>query len=184
MRARARLSILCLVTLAAGCGSSLKVGTKDAGPGADATDKRDVEPATFCTGDAPRMAVNGVGLVPTVATYPIAMDCCDGGGVVLTNDALAFPIGVGWLVELSPSYTLPATIDLSSMPEGWHVLVSAGCSVTSADCVGEQDYYRTGLLGWLTIDGYDMSVCVHVEEDPNAPAHLLRSLDLYLPRAD
>ena len=56
--------------------------------------------------------------------------------------------------------------------------------MTSADCVGDQDYYRTGLLGWLTIDGYDMSICVHVEEDPAEPAYLLHSFDLYLPPAD
>ena len=87
-------------------------------------------------------------------------------------------------MEPSPSYTLPATIDLANPPERWQVLVRAGCSVTSADCVGDQDYYRTGLLGWLTIDGYDMSICVHVEEDPAEPAYLLHSFDLYLPPAD
>ena len=97
MRARAHLSILFLATLAAGCGSSLQAETGDAAPSADVADKRDVEPAAFCTGDAPRMVVNGVGLVPTVATYPIVMDCCDGGGGVLTKTRSLFPsVSVGW----------------------------------------------------------------------------------------
>ena len=274
MRASAHLSILCLATLAAGCGSSLKAGTKDAapgvdlagpdaGPGADVVDKRDSvlpdapveavpetgrsdtasdltapsgdlaldagpadlppaeirrtdggsdaatdlpvdgpgldavadatppvdgELAAWCTGDVPRMVVNGVGLTPTVSAYPIVMDCCDGEGLVVTSDALTFPIGVSWLAEAGPSYTLPATIDLASPPQGWRIQVIAGCSVTSAGCVGPHDYYLTGLLGWLTVardpsHGFDTSICVHVEEDPAAPAYLLHSLDLYVPHA-
>jgi hypothetical protein len=42
---------------------------------------------------------------------------------------------------------------------------------------------RTGLVGWLTIVGYAMSICVHVEEDPAEPAHLPHSLDLHVPLA-
>jgi hypothetical protein len=280
MRARAHLSILCLATLAAGCGSSQTVAPKDAAPGADLPGKEDLASpdassgadladkrdsgrpdappeavpetgrsdaasdlalppgdlaldgrpsdlppgdvrqadggsdtsagfpvdgpgldatvdvtspvdgglAGFCTGDAPRMVVNGADLTPTVAAYPIAMDCCDGGRFVVTSDALAFPIGVDWLAEAGPSYTLPATIDLASPPQGWRNQVIAGCSVTSAGCVGAHDYYQTGLVGWLTVardasHGLDMSVCVHVEEDPAQPAYLLHSLDLYVPHA-
>ena len=178
MRARAHLSIVWLATLAAGCGGQLKAGSKDAAPPLDGGLE------AFCTGDEPRMVVNGVGLTPTLSSYPIVMDCCDGGRLVVTNDALAFPIGVGWLVvEPGPTFTLPATIDLASPPEGWQIQLIAGCSVTSATCAGPQDNYRTGLVGWLTIVGYAMSICVHVEEDPAEPANLLHSLDLYVPPA-
>jgi hypothetical protein len=37
-----------------------------------------------------------------------------------------------------------------------------------------------GLAVWCT---FDTSVCVHVEEAPDQPASLLRSLDLYVPHA-
>jgi hypothetical protein len=177
-----KVTLLCLATLAAGCGHPLKAGTKDAAPPFDGG------LATFCTGEAPRMVVNGESLTPTtVEAYPIVMDCCDGGGVAVTSDALAFPIRVSWIVEASPTYSLPATIDLSSPPLGWHVEVNAGCDMTSAGCVAT-DSYQTGLVGWLTIArdpgrGIDMGVCVHVEEDTAEPASLLHSLDLYLPHA-
>jgi hypothetical protein len=280
MRASSLLSILSLATLAAGCGSSLKAGNKDAAPGADvvppdfrpgadAAENRDVglpdaapeaggpdaafdaasdavsdvasdlappsgdlalearpsdlppadvrrteeagDAATdlpvdgpgldatvdatppsdgglaeFCTGEAPRMVVNGVGLTPTVSGYLIAMDCCDGGELVITNDSLAFPVGVGWLAEAGPTFILPITFDLANPPAGWRVQVIAGCSVTSAGCVGPHDYYQSGLQGRLTVArdpgrGYDTSVCVHVEENPAEPANLLHALDLYVP---
>jgi hypothetical protein len=178
------VTLLCLATLAAGCGRPLKAGTKDAAPPVDGG------LAAFCTGTAPRMVVNGVGLAPTtVSDYPIAMGCCDGGGIVVTNDALAFSIDVSWIVEASSSvYTLPATIDLASPPQGWYVLVNAGCNETAVDCGDDADYYQTGLVGWLALArdpsrGIDVSVCVHVEEAQAAPAALLHSLDLYLPHA-
>jgi hypothetical protein len=263
---------LCLATLAAGCGGSLKAGTKDAASGTDVADKGDIalrdgpagaehgrfdaaadtvadlSPlqgdlavedgpsdlppadgsgvdgagdaapdssgdgpgpdasrdalvdatddtsaidgglAAFCTGVAARMVVNGVGLTPTVATSPIAMDCCDGGGFAITNDSLAFPIGVEWIAEAGPGMTFPAEIDLATPPNGWRIRVIAGCSVTSAGCLGVQDYYQTGFSGWLMVQrdairGFDMSLCVHVEEDPGQPAYLLHALDLYVPQA-
>jgi hypothetical protein len=187
MRARAHASILFLALVAAGCGSSLKTGTKDAAPGADTAERRDGGLAELCTGDAPRMVANGVALTPTVVGYGIAMGCCDGGGLAVTSDALAFPIGVEWLALAGSPQTLPLTLDLASLPEGWDTQVIAGCRVTSPSCVGPHDAYQTGLLGWLTLARepgreYEMGICVHVEEDPAAPATWLHALDLYVPR--
>jgi hypothetical protein len=150
----------------------------------DATSPLDGELAAFCTGPSPRMVVNGKGYTPTIDGQRIVMDCCDGGEFVITNPELTFPIGVTWLLEAGPTYGLPATIDLVDPQPGWRLTVAAGCNVTSAGCVGAMDDYQSGLIGWLTValdpsGKFDMSVCVHVEEQPGETQYNLHSLDFY-----
>jgi hypothetical protein len=142
--------------------------------------------ASFCDGDSPRMVVNGVAITPDLSAQPLAMDCCDGVQVAATSGELAFPIGFSWLAEVGASFQLSATLDLSSPPYGWRVMVMAGCNVTSAGCVGPMDYYREGLTGWLSVSRasgrYVTGICVHVEESLEEPGVMLHSLDLYVPQ--
>jgi hypothetical protein len=139
--------------------------------------------AGFCTGDSPRMVVNGTAVTPTIKGDRIMMDSFEGGQFTITNADLDFPIGVSWRMP-SDSSSLPVTIDLANPPSAWQLMVAAGCNVNSAGCVGPMDYYRSGLVGWLAVardssGKFDMSVCVHVAESPGETKYWLHSLDFY-----
>ena len=141
----------------------------------------------FCTGSTPRMVVNGIATTPTVVGQELALDCCDAGRFVVTTSDFSQPIGVDWRVQVGSSTWLPASIDIGSLPAGWGVRLSAGCSVTSTACFGALDNFASGFAGSLSVGfgdgghGMDMGLCMHFEEPADKPGYYLHTLDLYAP---
>ena len=143
--------------------------------------------SSFCTGDTPRMVVNGVTTTPTVAGQLLPLDCCRAGKFVVTTSDFAQPIAVQWRVEASASVMPPAAVDLAGLPSGWSVVLNAGCLVTSAGCFGALDNFSAGFTGSLSViygdggSGMDMSLCMHFAEPADKPATYVHTLDLYAP---
>jgi hypothetical protein len=132
-----------------GGGMSGGAGGKPGGGGAgrDAGQDSDGALAAFCTGSKPRMVVNGITTVPTVVGQQLALDCCEGGRFVVTTSDFVQPIAVEWREQAGTGALLPATVDLGSLPARWTVRLYAGCSVTSAGCLGALDNFTTGFAG-------------------------------------
>jgi hypothetical protein len=141
----------------------------------------------FCTGDSPRLVVNGAPATPSVRGEMVAMDCCDSARFVVTSSDFNQPIGVSWQMETRASTKPPITIDLANPSSDWSVNVAIGCNVLYPMGFCGMDYYNTGLVGSLTVAradggmGVDMSLCLHVEEIPDKTRYYAHSLDLYVP---
>lgn len=133
------------------------------------------------------MVVNGITTTPTVVGQQLALDCCEGGRFVVTTSDFVQPVGVEWREQVGTGAPFPATVDLGSLPARWNVRLYAGCSVTSAGCLGPLDNFSTGFAGSLSASyvdggfGLDMSLCMHFEEPAGAPGTYLHTLDLYAP---
>ena len=136
--------------------------------------------AAFCSGDLPHMVVNGVESHPAVTGRKIPFSCCLAGEFVVVTETFVYPIVVMWW-----DLGLPSTSDLASLPSGRSVQVSVGCDPISASCSPAPDSYTSGLQGVLQLSratsGYDMSLCLHVEEPAGSPHPIVRTLDLYAP---
>jgi hypothetical protein len=136
--------------------------------------------AAFCSGDLPRMVVNGVESHPAVTGRMIPFSCCLAGEFVVVTQTFVYPIVVMW-----QNLGLPSTSDLASLPSGRSVQVSVGCDPISASCSPAPDSYTSGLQGVLQLSratsGYDMSLCLHVEEPAGSPHPIVHTLDLYAP---
>jgi hypothetical protein len=140
--------------------------------------------ASFCTGDLPRLATNGYPVGPAIRTYVTATDCCDRITIELITATFTNLLYVSWSVPPTEG-SLPADIDLGSAPDRWGFHVSTSCQSGGSSCT---EVYDSGFLGRLQVSlvdggpGYDVKLCVHVEESPGAPHATLHSFDLYLPR--
>lgn len=136
--------------------------------------------AAFCSGDFPRMVVNGIESHPAVTGRMIPFSCCLAGEFVVVTQTFVYPIVVMWR-----NLGLPSTSDLANLPSGRTVQVSVGCDPISASCNPAPDSYTSGLQGVLQVSrgtsGYDMSLCLHVEEPANSPHPIVHTLDLYAP---
>jgi hypothetical protein len=88
------------------------------------------------------------------------------------------------------------TFDLANLPTGFVVRVAAGCDPKNTlctlpcdpkdtGCTNLGDGYNSGFTGVLAIaptsDGFDTSLCLHVEESAGSPHTIVHSLDLYAP---
>jgi hypothetical protein len=136
--------------------------------------------AAFCSGDLPHMVVNGVESHPAVTGRMIPFSCCLAGEFVVVTQTFVYPIVVMWR-----NLGLPSTSDLASLPSSGTVEVSVGCDPISASCYPAPDSYTSGLQGVLQLSratsGYDMSLCLHVEEPAGSPHPIVHTLDLYAP---
>jgi hypothetical protein len=142
--------------------------------------------AGFCSGDSPRLVVNGAPSSPTVTGAMIPYDCCDGGRFDVTSPEFALPIVFSWRRTSSSAWVYPATADLANLPTGWSVQLYAGCNPASSSCSGSSDYYTTGFEGTLQLASsgsyvFDMSLCLHVQEPAASPHTIVHSMDLYAP---
>jgi len=172
------------VDLAADLAADVATEARDAGP--------DWPPfavdgalASFCSGDSPRLVVNGAASSPTVTGAMIPYDCCDGGQFNVSSPDFALPIVFSWRRTATSAWVYPATADLASLPAGWTVQFYAGCNPSSSSCSGSSDYYTTGFEGTLQIavsgSTFDMSLCLHVQEPAASPHTIIHSMDLYAP---
>jgi len=147
---------------------------RDAGPPNDL--------ATFCTGGASKMIVDGISSNPAVHGKVIPYDCCEGGELQAVTATYLHPIVVSWRATAG-SFSGFKTIDLANPPDGWSVGVTVGCN-SAASCTDPVDSYTTGLTGSLSISmgksaRYDVSTCLHVEENASSPHPVVHSLDLF-----
>jgi hypothetical protein len=144
--------------------------------------------ASFCTGGASRMVLNGVSSTPAVTGHVLALDCCDGGEFDVSTPSLPQTIVVRWQAQ-EGSFSGFKTIDLANPPSGWGVHVGTTCPASSSGCVDPADSYTTGLTGSLVLAmgksaRYDMSLCLHVEESASSPHPLIHTLDLFATHID
>jgi hypothetical protein len=143
--------------------------------------------SAFCTGSTPRMVVNGATTTPNVSGQILPLDCCRAGRFVVTTSDFTQPIAVQWRVEAGASVMPPAAVDLGSLPSGWSVALNAGCSVTSAGCLGALDNFSAGFSGSLSVSngdggpGQDMNLCLRFAEPADKPGTYVHTLDLYAP---
>jgi len=138
--------------------------------------------ATFCTGGASKMIVNGISSNPAVSGKVTPYDCCDGGEFQIVTATYVHPVVISWRATVG-SFGGFKTIDLANPPDGWSVGVTVGCG-SAASCTDPVDSYTTGLSGSLSISigksaMYDMSVCLHVEEPVSSPHPEVHSLDVF-----
>jgi hypothetical protein len=138
--------------------------------------------ASFCTGGASRMVVNGISSNPTVTGKAILYDSGEGGEFQVVTATFEQPIIVAWQAAAG-AFTGFKTIDLASPPSGWSVRLTVGCGSQSG-CTTEVDSYTSGLGGSLSVNigkraMYEMSVCLHVEEPMSSPHPVVHALDLF-----
>jgi hypothetical protein len=139
--------------------------------------------AAFCSGDAPKAVVNGVASTPTVSGGIMAYDCCDGGEFIVVTPSFDYKIYVMWESQVGGPVGYPATVDLANPGKGWGVRVELSCA-GGMSCYPSPDSYMSGFEGILEVvrvpsRGFDMSICLHLEEPTASPHSLLHSLDFY-----
>ena len=139
--------------------------------------------AAFCSGDAPKAVVNGVASTPTVSGGIMAYDCCDGGEFIVVTPSFDYKIYVMWESQVGGPVGYPATVDLANPGKGWGVRVQLSCA-GGMSCYPSPDSYMSGFEGILEVvrvpsRGFDMSICLHLEEPTASPHSLLHSLDFY-----
>jgi hypothetical protein len=141
--------------------------------------------AGFCSGDSPRLVINGVASSPTVSGKIIPYDCCDGGEFDATSPNFSLPIVVAWRVTAGSVHGYPASVDLADSNSGWAVRLYAGCDPVMSSCSSPGDGYTSGLEGTLLVARaswkFDMSLCLHVQEPSSTPHTIIHSMDLYAP---
>jgi hypothetical protein len=152
--------------------------------------------ATFCSGDSARMVVNGIESRPAVHGIYYLLSCCAAGAFTVATATFIEPIAVGWQDWGMVSTANPVTFDLANLPTGFTVRAVAGCDPQDmlctlpcdpkdTGCTSLGDGYDSGYRGVLAIartpEGYDTSLCLHVEEPAGGPHPILHSLDLYAP---
>jgi hypothetical protein len=143
--------------------------------------------ASFCSGDLARMVLNGSESYPVVTGKRIPFSCCFGGQFQVTTETFAESLMVSWQWADVESSSIPISVDLSSLPAEWRVLVSVGCDpMMSGSCSSGGDIYTSGLQGVLVVTFnpgfvWDTNLCLHVEQPAGSPHPLIHSLDLYAP---
>ncbi|HEY3355810.1 MAG TPA: hypothetical protein VGQ83_21335 [Polyangia bacterium] len=151
----------------------------------DAAVRDDAGPNTLCTGTTARMEVNGVSPPVMAAGRMQYLDCCDAAEIVLTaTDGSGSRLVVSWRHQAGRGPDLPVSLDLAHLPEGWSVVLYAGCS-PSEGCSDPNDTVETGLSGTLSIAGdystYVMSLCLTAQEQPDSPHPVLHSARVWAP---
>jgi hypothetical protein len=152
--------------------------------------------ASFCSGDSARMMVNGIESRPAVSGLYYLLSCCSAGAFIVATATFIEPIAVGWQDWGMAHTANPVTFDLANLPVGFTVRVVAGCDPQDTlctlpcdpkdtGCTNLGDGYDSGFAGVLAIartpEGYDTSLCLHVEEPAGSPHPIIHSLDLYAP---
>lgn len=167
-------------TAADGASAGDAVGTADGGccPALDA--------GTFCTGDKPRLFVNGAEVAVMRATgKSVVLNCCDSAEVTVASSAFQALLNVVWRAPAGGGAT--GTLDLSKLPGGGSVELDLGCDPTQTTCgAGAEDRYTSGFRGTIThttdASGQVATYCMAVDEPPGSPHPVLHSIQLYAPK--
>jgi hypothetical protein len=159
----------------------------DANPLDGVTTSVDGRLASFCSGNEPKMILNGEVSTPTVTARKLAMSCCDGVQLAATAPAFGHTVFFGWQVTAGPASTYPAAVDLANPEKDWSARVYLGCDASTTSCSPPPDSYTSGLEGSLQVQllnetyAFDTSLCLRVVEPTGSPHPLLHSLELYVP---
>jgi hypothetical protein len=142
-------------------------------------------PPDFCTGSAARLIINGSDdPIMQMDGKLVAMDCCEAGKLNLDTANYQAILSLFWSAPAGPSFTLPATIDVSTLgaASGGGLSLEVGCDPTIAGC-DPADEYTSGWQGTLRIaqasNGYDVTYCISVAD--SSPHPLIHSMHLYAP---
>lgn len=185
--------------LAAGCGGVTVESAASSGGGAggatvdggaekdaatDASPPPPQDAGTFCTGNKPRLAVNGsdVGVL-SVSGKNLALDCCDSAELIVASSMFQALLAVMW--RASPLGS--TSIDLGAPPPGFTIELDLGCDPATTSCAtaSPEERYTTGFTGTVeytqSATGLTASYCLSVAEPAGSPHLVIHSLELYAP---
>jgi hypothetical protein len=199
MRTVAPLSFavaLVLVSLSPACGGSTKSSIDDTGndggssndAGGSTTDSGFAgfpDAGTFCSGDTPRMMVNGAEVnVLMTRGKSIILNCCDSAELMLATDANQ---ALFYLLWRAPAGQSPGTVDLANPPSNFSVELDLGCDPATSPCntVSAEDHYATGFQGQISYGlgatASTNSYCINVAEQKGSPHSEIHSVSIYAP---
>lgn len=184
-----------LVALAPACGGA-KQSTVDDGSDGGGTDGGSSsstdsglagfpDAGTFCTGDAPRMMINGaeVALQKTQGKA-IILNCCDSAELVLATGSFQ---SLFYLLWRAPAGQSPGLVDLGKPPADFSIELDLGCDPATSPCNtgSAEEHYASGFQGQISYgngaNASTTSYCISVAEQKNSPHSVIHSLSIYAP---
>ncbi len=140
---------------------------------------------TFCTGDTPRMMVNGaeVSLLKTQGKA-VVLNCCDSAELVLATSAFQSIFYVLWR---APAGQSPGLVNVGAPPSSFSLEVDLGCDPTTSPCNtgSAEEHYATGFQGQISygngMNAGTTSYCISATEPANSPHAVVHSLSIYAP---
>lgn len=181
---------LTLVSLAPACGGSTKSSVdgagSDGGDGSSSSgDSGSGDAGSFCTGDTPRMMINGAE-VPLQSTRGkgIILNCCDSAELILATSSYQ---SLFYLLWRAPAGQSPGAIDLGNPPASFSIELDLGCDPATAPCNtgGAEEHYTSGFQGHISYGNsgstLSASYCISGAEPKNAPHPLIHSFSIYAP---
>ena len=140
---------------------------------------------TFCTGDAPRMMVNGAEVsVLKAQGKAVVLNCCDSAELMLATDAYQ---ALFYLLWRAPAGQATGLVDLGAPPASFSIEVDLACDPSSSPCNtgSAEEHYASGFQGQISYGNgagaSTASYCVNVAEQKNSPHSLIHSLSIYAP---
>jgi hypothetical protein len=190
--AKGALLFTTLIAVAASCGS-----VKQSSDNGDAGSQTDASAApqdsgltpfpdagTFCSGDKPRMIINGAEVSVQSATgKAVILNCCDSGELNVATSAYQALFSLLWR---TPAGQPAGSVNLANPPNSFSVELDLGCDPATAPCNtgAAEEHFSAGFAGtinYISGPAPTASYCVSVAEQPNSPHALIHSLQLYAP---
>lgn len=140
---------------------------------------------SFCSGDAPRMIINGaeVTLLQTRGKA-VVLNCCDSAELELATGSFQSLFYLLWRARAGQS---PGLVDLGNPPASFSVELDLGCDPATSPCNtgSAEEHYSTGFQGQISYGNgataSTTSYCLSVAEQKNSPHSVVHSLSIYAP---
>jgi len=140
----------------------------------------------FCSGNSPRMMVNGSEVaVLNASGRQLVMNCCDSAELTVSSAAFQANLNVLW--RAYGGTTSPSPIDLANPPQGFTMELDLGCDPATTQCAtaSPEERYADGFEGTLTYTydsaGLMTGYCLSVSEPPQTPHAIIHTMTLYTP---
>lgn len=141
-----------------------------------------MDASDFCGNpNSPRLMVNSrLSTSPAVMVTPQFLDCCEAESIQFVSMQLSNTLSLQWRVQVGSQPSVPATVDLAKLPQGWGVNLTSDCNQ-----IGQcSDTLFDGMTGSLTVSGdfsagFKTSACITANE--SSPHPVLHSVRLWLP---
>jgi hypothetical protein len=167
------------------CGGTITTST-DGGP--DAAGDAIAPPfdaGTFCSGNAPKLMVNGADATIAQATgKAIILNCCESAELSLATSQFQAMMNIMWRAPPAGA----ATIDLASPPAGFGIEMDLGCDPSTTSCATaspEERYFNEGFSGTIQYatgnGGLDVTYCLQIAESASQAHGVIHTMALYAP---
>jgi hypothetical protein len=181
-----------LVAIAVACGGATQTSVGDGtdGGGTDGGSSSTTDSGlagfpgagTFCTGDAPRMMVNGAEVVIEKAKgRAVVLNCCNSAELILATGSYQ---ALFYLLWRAPAGQSPGLVDLGKPPADFSIELDLGCDPATAPCNtgSAEEHYSSGFQGQISFgNASTTSYCISVAEQKNSPHSVIHSLAIYAP---